>query len=310
MPVTLLRPNREPEESALDKLVKGFQLAQGVLGTVEGVQNIADRPERNRLAREKAEREAEAFQTAQKQAQADLEMTQKETSLLGQEKPMSAMERRLKQAELDLKMAQADAARNKPAPLSESQKVFERERAKGLSQYAEARDALLSDVESLKEARKMLAESENGFGMTTGPIVGPANMINPFAQDYAQIKNTIDRVTQKNLKKILGGQFAQKEGEQVLKRGFNPMLSEKANLETLDSLISMLESGISNREAELANLEKSGRVLGTKYADPGRQMSAEDKEALQWANANPNDPRSKEIKLKLGISTDNQMLAR
>ena len=30
-------------------------------------------------------------------------------------------------------------------------------------------------------------------------------------------------------------------------------------------------------------------------------MSSEDKDALDWANANPKDPRSKEIKQKLGL---------
>lgn len=34
---------------------------------------------------------------------------------------------------------------------------------------------------------------------------------------------------------------------------------------------------------------------------PARQMSAQDQEALRWANANPNDPRSKEIKRRLGV---------
>jgi hypothetical protein len=30
-------------------------------------------------------------------------------------------------------------------------------------------------------------------------------------------------------------------------------------------------------------------------------MSAEDKQALQWANSNPNDPRSAQIKQRLGV---------
>lgn len=34
---------------------------------------------------------------------------------------------------------------------------------------------------------------------------------------------------------------------------------------------------------------------------PARQMSAQDQQALQWANANPNDPRSAEIKRRLGV---------
>lgn len=32
-----------------------------------------------------------------------------------------------------------------------------------------------------------------------------------------------------------------------------------------------------------------------------KPMSAQDQQALQWANANPNDPRSKEIKRRLGV---------
>lgn len=98
MPVTLLRPREKAEdkETALDKLLKGAQLAQGILGTVSGVQSVINAPEQQRLAREKAERDAQAAQLAQQKTQADIAKTQKETSLLGQEKPEDAMSRRLK----------------------------------------------------------------------------------------------------------------------------------------------------------------------------------------------------------------------
>jgi hypothetical protein len=42
-----------------------------------------------------------------------------------------------------------------------------------------------------------------------------------------------------------------------------------------------------------------------KPAEPGFlkrfRMSEEDKQALEWANANPKDPRSAQIKQKLGL---------
>lgn len=266
MPVTLLRPQQDPndQESIMDKILKGAQIAQGVLGVVGGVQEQIDRPEQQRLAQAKAARDAEAFQTQQQLAQAELARTQKQTELMGQEKPMSAMERRFKEKELELKTAQIESAKNKPAALTESQKVFERERAKGLSQYAENRDALKSDIARLKDVREKLA----GGLEASGPFTGLVPFKSVFMPEAAEVKNIVDAVTQKNLTKILGGQFAQKEGAEVLKRGFNPNLSEEANLKTLDSLISMMETGMQNREAELAQLEGTGRVMGTKYRDP------------------------------------------
>jgi len=33
----------------------------------------------------------------------------------------------------------------------------------------------------------------------------------------------------------------------------------------------------------------------------GGSMSPQDKQALEWANSNPNDPRSAQIKQKLGV---------
>jgi hypothetical protein len=46
------------------------------------------------------------------------------------------------------------------------------------------------------------------------------------------------------------------------------------------------------------NLENT-YVKGTGMGKSG--MSAEDKQALQWANSNPNDPRSAQIKQRLGV---------
>lgn len=47
--------------------------------------------------------------------------------------------------------------------------------------------------------------------------------------------------------------------------------------------------------------EVMGRLTGgTPKGGGGDNMSAQDKQALEWANANPNDPRSAQIKQKLG----------
>jgi hypothetical protein len=42
-------------------------------------------------------------------------------------------------------------------------------------------------------------------------------------------------------------------------------------------------------------------VVGKPPKSPTKTLSAQDQQALNWANANPNDPRSVQIKQRLGM---------
>ena len=55
----------------------------------------------------------------------------------------------------------------------------------------------------------------------------------PGAKD---VQDTVASVVQQSLKAILGGQFAQQEAEQLLKRAYDPGLDEKLNSKRLKIL--------------------------------------------------------------------------
>ena len=80
------------------------------------------------------------------------------------------------------------------------------------------------DAASISSVLKRLESGEQ----LTGPILGliPEQfrvIINP---ESLQAQQLVESVVQKNLRAILGGQFAMREGEQLVKRAYNPQLSE------------------------------------------------------------------------------------
>jgi hypothetical protein len=87
-------------------------------------------------------------------------------------------------------------------------------------------------------------------GNITGPFIGaqPEWMQNFTASDTITAQEAVARVAQKELRAILGGQFAQKEGEALIKRAFNPSQSEAENLKRVRSLIRQVQA----RRDELA----------------------------------------------------------
>jgi len=109
---------------------------------------------------------------------------------------------------------------------------------------------------------------------------------------------------EKTMIAIMGRLNADPQYKKLLDRqvGFNPADPEfNAIQDVLDSI-----RDAAFKDAKLPIPTKRDRLQPVeKPAEPGffkkMRMSDEDKEALEWANANPKDPRSKEIKSKLGF---------
>jgi hypothetical protein len=109
---------------------------------------------------------------------------------------------------------------------------------------------------------------------------------------------------EKTMIAIMGRLNADPQYKRLLERqvGFNPADPEfNAIQDVLDSI-----RDAAFKDAKLPIPTKRDRLQPVeKPTEPGffksMRMSAEDKEALEWANANPKDPRSKEIKSKLGF---------
>ena len=109
---------------------------------------------------------------------------------------------------------------------------------------------------------------------------------------------------EKTMIAIMGRLNADPQYKRLLDRqvGFNPADPEfNAIQDVLDSI-----RDAAFKDAKLPIPTKRDRLQPVeKPTEPGffkkMRMSDEDKEALEWANANPKDPRSKEIKSKLGF---------
>lgn len=152
--------------------------------------------------------------------------------------------------------------------------------ATGKGGAPKAGDALkpgqLADIDNMISVL-MEAEQRINKGGVSGPITGlqPAWMRNFTNPDSVNVQELVASVTQRNLKEILGGQFARAEGEQLINRAYNPGLSENLNLPR----VMRLRKAIEARRAELAGGGAPVRVASPAEAQklaPGTQFITPD----------------------------------
>lgn len=122
-----------------------------------------------------------------------------------------------------------------------------------------ASDAMKS-IAQLKAAQKSLGSGQN----LTGPMIGMAPdwalaWTNPQA---IQTREAVEEVAQRNLRAVLGGQFAQKEGEQLIRRAFNPKLSEQENATRLNRLLTQIEAAAAAKNDAAKYFRENGTLTG------------------------------------------------
>ena len=95
--------------------------------------------------------------------------------------------------------------------------------------------------------------------------LGLLGIVNPDAENA---KEMVQEVVQRNLKTILGAQFAQKEGEQLISRAYNPTLSPELNARRLRKLYQQMEIARQQREAMAAYFNKNYTLRGYEGPQP------------------------------------------
>lgn len=122
---------------------------------------------------------------------------------------------------------------------------------------------------NLKQAKEILEKGK----YTTGPIVGQLPQgIKAYATPQAvELDDLIKQVAQLDLRRVLGAQFGEKEGEKMLDRALNPLLPPEVNLQRVNKLINALEQNARTLDAatEYFNNNKGSMVGFT-----GKFMSA------------------------------------
>lgn len=141
-----------------------------------------------------------------------------------------------------------------------------------------------------------------------GPVKGKAGVMNPYSEDQKKLIAEFDLVRQKIGKMIEGG-VLRKEDEAKYAR-IMPTIEDLPEVaaQKAEKMEAMLKEDIAR---SMENYGKAGYKVGGFAEETAgykkdlkdlkeKKLTGEDADAMAWANANPNDPRAKEIKLRLG----------
>lgn len=204
------------------------------------------------------------------------------------------------------KKAAKDGSSSSLGPLTVAQKSVDNKFGKEYTEYFSGGgiNNLEKNVSELARAIKLIEDAPDGD--TSGRLIGIADktgQLTLVSQKAADIKDIIGGVAQSNLRQILGGQFAQKEGEALLQRQYDTGQTKDNNLNRLRSLYDQASSSIKDKKAAAQYYEQFGTLKGFKgtKATEDKPPVDKNKEALDWIKANPTDPRVPAIKKKLGI---------
>jgi hypothetical protein len=123
----------------------------------------------------------------------------------------------------------------------------------------------LNDLDKAIEALE-----KNPQGDITGKLIGLSDkagtlsFTNPKA---AEIKDIVGGVVQSNLRAVLGGQFAQKEGEALLARAYNPAQPQKDNLNRLKALRQQIANTGQAKLQAVSEFEEKGTLKDFKASN-------------------------------------------
>jgi hypothetical protein len=146
--------------------------------------------------------------------------------------------------------------------------------------------------------------SSSGVGQIAGRTVGSE------AQKFRDQVDQARPLLLQSIKQATGMSSKQMDSNAELKlylsAATDPTKSLQANMAALDNIESLYGSGKlhvigANAKPNLTEDYKSKKVQEEQVKSKVSNVSAQDQEALSWANLNPNDPRSKLIKQKLGV---------
>lgn len=119
-----------------------------------------------------------------------------------------------------------------------------------------------NNINALRRAQNMLMSGESEPGKFQGLVktLFGDDLYSSLLPAEATTEQLVASVTQQSLKEILGGQFAQKEGEQLIKRAFDPNLSPEENSRRIGQATQQLELLAQARD-EMALYATTNRTL-------------------------------------------------
>ncbi len=187
----------------------------------------------------------------------------------------------------------ADPA-NKPPVVSFGQKALDQAFAKEYA-AAIAQGSGFDTAKMVNELDGVLNQLNSGAELT-GPITGRTpdfinSIVNPGA---IAARDAVSGVVQRNLKTILGAQFTQKEGENLIARAYNPLLSEEENALRVGRLLTQMKLAAAQKQAALEHFNANGTLAGFQGVANYSMADFEaalDNEMFDPRNDSPPNPR-------------------
>lgn len=98
----------------------------------------------------------------------------------------------------------------------------------------------------------------------TGPGIGatPDALNKLFNERALDTRAAIESIIQRDLRETLGAQFTEKEGENLIKRGYDPSLSEEINLKRVRRLQNAMKNALKAKEDAARYYEQYGTLAG------------------------------------------------
>lgn len=172
----------------------------------------------------------------------------------------------LAQIEANTARLKAQAAKeSKLLSLTPAQKAVDSKFAVEYNSFVNAGGASTVNkiLEDLDKVETELASGKNITGRLVGvaDTTGTLAYVNPAAQ---RVKDLAGGVIQSNLRSILGGQFAQKEGAELLARAYNPAASQEDNLSRIRELKKQIKASLAAKVEASRFYEENGTLSGYK----------------------------------------------
>jgi len=176
------------------------------------------------------------------------------------------------------------AAEEKESGLSEAQKQIDKKFAEDYLAW-KARGGM-ADVEKnlaqLREASTTLGGDKNVTGGMYGII--PDKVLAMWNPEAIDTKEKVSEVVQRNLRLILGAQFTEKEGQQLINRAYNDALDESVNKARVDRLMAQIQAAAESRDSAAKYYEQNGTLKGWKGSDFNMDTL---KKANEWDGQGP-----------------------
>lgn len=118
---------------------------------------------------------------------------------------------------------------------------------------------------------------ETGDLQALGTSLLPDKWASFLRPDFMQTKEAVEEVAQRNLRLILGAQFAEKEGERLISRAYNPNIETKKNAERVRRLTKQIGDAAQAKQKAMDYYGKKGTLKGfapgiTSFADLQTRM--------------------------------------